>query len=135
MTSAETAHRGTDKGQEVIRQVIRGERPWTDLRTVGINIDLQGSHCTIGNPHGLTADADIRDLAHGLLANLHDSSALRTWAFVLEAESLVNWGDAEHQPQWEPLWDAVWSASFGEPVPDGAIKTAEQMLQRKPSNP
>jgi hypothetical protein len=126
---------GTETAQEVIRQAVRGERPWADLRTVGITIQFNGAHCAIDNPHRLTAPADIQDLARGLLAHLQDPRALRTWAFILEAEGFVDWGDAERHPGWEPLWDAVWRASFGEPVPEGAIKTAQELLQRKTSNP
>lgn len=123
----------TDTGQEVIRQVIRGERPWTDLHTAGINIHLQGAHCAFDNPHHLTATADVDDLARGLLANLHDPAALRTWALVLEAEALVDWGEAERHPVWETLWDAVWRASFGEPVPEAAIQAARALLERRQS--
>ncbi len=126
---------GTDTSQEVIRQVVRGERPWTDLRTAGIDIQLDGAHCHMGNPNDVAADGDVYDLARGLLANLPDPAALRTWAFVLQAESFLNWGDAEHHPAWETLWDAVWRASFGDQVPATAIQTAEELLQRKPSNP
>jgi hypothetical protein len=126
---------GTETGQDLIRQVVRGERPWTDLRTVGINIQMNGTHCAIDNPGRLTAAADVQDLARGLLAHLQDPRALRTWAFVLEAESFVDWGDAERHPAWEPLWDAVWRASFGDPVPEEAIQMAAELLQRKLSNP
>ena len=132
MTKAEA--RLTETGQELIRQVVRGEKPWTDLRTVGIDVRLDGGRCAIDNPGHLTASADVQDLACGLLAYLPDPSALRTWAFILEAESFVDWGDAERHPAWETLWDALWSASFGDPVPEEAIRTAEELLQSKRSN-
>ena len=118
---------GTATSQDVIRQVIRGERPWTELRTVGIVIHLEGDQCRIENPQGIKAAADLHDLAQGLLVSRNDSNALRTWAFVLEAESFVDWGEAEQDPAWEPLWDAVWGASFGEPIPPEAIETARQL--------
>ncbi len=125
---------GTETGQEVIRQVVRGEKPWTDLRNVGIDVRLDERRCAIENPGGLTARADVYDLAHGLLAYLPDPVALRTWAFILEAESFVDWGDAERHPAWEPLWDALWCASFGDPVPEEAIKTARELVQSKRSD-
>src|SRR5947209_20332789 len=98
---------GAPTDHEVIRQVVRGERPWTDLRTAGIQIDLEagdgpiastmaGNRCTIRNPRRVTGAADLRDLAHGLLTLRHAPSKLRPWAFVLEAESFVNWGQSEH---------------------------------------
>jgi|SRR5262245_4802308 len=117
--------------QGTIRQVIRGERPWTDLRATGINVQLEGNRLRIENPHDAHAPADIYDLAQGLLAHLPDTHRLRTWAFLLEAESFVDWVDGEHYPAWEPLWNAVWSASFGDPVSEEAIRTAEHLVQEK----
>lgn len=118
---------GTATEQEIIRQVIRGERSWAGLATVGINARFTGDGCQIENPNDVRVAADIRDLAHGLLANLRSPRDLRTWAFLLEAESFVDWGPSESHAAWEPLWDAVWKASFGDPVPEEAVKIAEQL--------
>jgi hypothetical protein len=126
---------GVETAHDVIRQVIRGERPWTDLSGVGIEVRLDGSRCAIDNPARLTASADLQDLARGLLTHLADPSGLRAWAFVLQSESFVDWGNAEHDSAWEPLWDAVWKASFGDPIPEEAIKTAEKVVQAKGSHP
>src|SRR5439155_16439703 len=99
-----------ENGDKIIREVIRGERPWTDLRSAGIEVQLQGDRFHIENPHQARAAADIHDLAQGLIAHLKDGRELRSWAFLLQAESFVDWADGENHPAWEALWDAVWSA-------------------------
>ena len=61
-----------ENGDKIIREVIRGERPWTDLRSAGIEVQLQGDRFHIENPHQARAAADIHDLAQGLIAHLKE---------------------------------------------------------------
>jgi hypothetical protein len=74
--------------QETVRQVVRGERPWTDLRAVGMQIRVEGTHCHFHNPRDVQATVNACDLAQGLRAYLHDPQKLREWAFVMEAANL-----------------------------------------------
>jgi hypothetical protein len=118
-----TSNAEADK--ELVRQVVRGERPWTDLRTIGIDVQLAGNHCIFQNPRNIEVCADIHDLAKGFLAHLHDARQLREWAFVLEASDVeLGWED---HPAGETLLNALWSASFGEPIGTDVIKTLEQL--------
>src|SRR6266404_9657425 len=71
--------------QETIRQMVRGEIPWTQLKAIGISIDLEGNRCKIENPRGIVAKADVHDLAKGLLSYLNNVAELRQWACLLEA--------------------------------------------------
>src|SRR5437879_2569194 len=105
--------------KEVVRQVVRGQRPWTDLRTIGIDVQLEGDRCTFQNPRDIEARVDIHDLAKGFLAHLHDARNLREWAFVLEASDLEMC--LEDHPAGETLLNALWSASFGEPISTDVI--------------
>lgn len=124
---------GAAAAQELIRQVVRGEKPWTDLHGIGIQVQLHGPRCTIDNPGKVRASADVLDLASGLLAHQHDVGELRTWAFLMEAEGFVDWEAAEQDPQWEDLWDGLWAVSFGNPIPEQALKAAHEIVQRKHS--
>lgn len=119
---------GTATEQEMIVQAVRGERLWTDLEPVGIRFHREGNRCTPENTRGIKAVATLRDLAHGLLAHLHDLGALKNWAFFLEAESFIDWAEGEDDPSWELLWDAVWCASFGDPIPDESIQQAKRIV-------
>ncbi len=117
----------TEHDQEVVREIVRGERPWTDLREVGIEIKIEDDVCTLENPRNMLVSAEVADLARGLLQGLPDPEQLRLWAFMLEAEDFLDWGDGERHPAWETLWDAVWKASFGEPISREAIQTAKEL--------
>ena len=48
-----TSKAATD--QETVLQVVRGERPWADLRDAGIEIRLKGPHCHFHNPRDVQA--------------------------------------------------------------------------------
>lgn len=115
--------------QDLIRQVVRGERPWKDLGQLGIAVQLQGERATIDNPRRVSATADARDLAHGLLAYRDDANALREWAFVVEGGSSFLDLDVEDHPDGEALLDGLWKACFGEPIPADAIHAAEHLIQ------
>src|SRR5438552_571690 len=100
-----------EKEREKILQVVRGERPWTDLDEIGIRVQIQDDRCTFQNPRGIEVAADVHDLAKGFLAYRHDPRKLREWAFVIEASDVDL--DVEKHPQGEILLNALWSASFG----------------------
>jgi hypothetical protein len=117
--------------KEVILRVVRGERPWTDLGKLGIDVRIEGDRCTIRNPRGIEATADIQDLASGLLAHQGDPRALRSWAFVVEAGSPFLDLDVEGDPAGEILLDALWKAGFGEPIPKQAVQTAERLVANR----
>ena len=74
--------------RRVTRSYVRGERPRTDLRTIGIEVQLEGNRCTYQNPRDLEVSVDIHDLAKGFLTHLQDARNLREWAFVLEASDM-----------------------------------------------
>lgn len=119
--------------QLVMRQVIRGERPWTDLQSVGIGIRLETGRCVLENPPHITAPASIADLARGFLAHRHDPRALREWAFVVEAiDASV---DVENHPHGDLVMRTVWDASFGNPVDASVVQIMEQLAQNNGKEP
>jgi len=122
---------GREDDREMIRQVVRGERPWTDLRAIGMNIQLEGNRCAIENPRQISTTADVHDLAKGFLAYLHDARALREWAFLIEAIDVDL--DVENHPAGETLLNALWDASFGNPLHADVVRTVEQLAHENGS--
>jgi hypothetical protein len=113
--------------QEIIRQMVRGEIPWTQLKVIGISVALEDGRCHIENPKGIVAKADVHDLAKGLLSYLQHPGKLREWAYLMEAGSTILDLDVEDHPAGEPLMQALWKASFGEPISEDEKKMAEQL--------
>ena len=111
--------------QAMILQVVRGERPWTDLRQLGISVQVEGTRYTYHNPRPIEATARVYDLARGFLAYRQDPQRLREWAFILEASDIDL--DVAGHPAGEMLLDALWRASFGEPLGEAVFHTAEQL--------
>jgi hypothetical protein len=92
-----------------------------------MSIKLDGDSWTLENPSGISVTAGVQDVARGFLTHLSNPSALRKWAFVVEALDLDL--DVENQPAAETLLNAVWDASFGNPIHADVIRTIEQLAQ------
>jgi hypothetical protein len=113
------------KDSETVLQVVRGERPWTDLRTVGMEVELEGNRCVVRNPRDVEVTANVHDLAKGFRAYLHDPRKLKEWAFVVEAADVDL--EVEGHPAGDTLLNALWRASFGEPLGEDVVKVIEQL--------
>jgi hypothetical protein len=119
--------------RDVIRQVVRGERPWIDLRALGIDIQLEDNRLSIQDPRHLNVMVDVHDLAMGFVAHAQNVRELREWAFVLEAGDFWDL-DVERFPASETLMDALWSASFGDLIPEDAMTIVQQLIQENQSH-
>jgi hypothetical protein len=118
--------------EEVIRQVIRGERPWTDLRSLGMDLRPETGEARDLPPTDVKVD--IHDLASGFVAQWHDPAALRAWAFTLQAVD-ADFEPVEGHPSGEAVLDALWKASFGEPLEAGQVEVITKLAaeRRSPS--
>ena len=109
-----------DTAEKTILRVVRGERPWTDLRSLGMTGGPEVGRWQF--PASFPADTRVAvgDLARGLLTHLHDGSRLKEWGTIMEAlpYELV---DAESHPEGQTVLNALWSASFGDPLSDKEI--------------
>jgi hypothetical protein len=121
----------TEAPEELVRLVIRGERPWDDLRRLGIKLNPQAGYAADVPP--LDVHVDLHDLARGFVAYLDAPDALREWAFVVEALPLDF--EAERHPGGESVMDALWSASFGEPLSDAQIELLKNLAGEGPKQP
>jgi hypothetical protein len=112
ITSAESA-------AATIRQMVRGERPLTDLVPLGMDAGPQESRCYFLASFPADTRVTVHDLARGFLTYLHDATRLQDWAFVMEAMPADV--DVENHPAGETVLNALWSASFGEPLSDDQL--------------
>lgn len=115
-------------GSELILQVVRGEKPWTDLARLGITIVFEGSATRVDNPRGMVAVAQPVDIAQGLLEYRDRPDDLRAWARVILAGVPFLDLALDDQPVGDILLDALWDATFGRQLADEAIRTAEQLV-------
>lgn len=86
-------------------QVARAERPWTDLRGVGLRVSRTSDGWTFGTwPHQPMRFS--REHLDAALANLLTPEARREWAsFVLAADF--------YEVEDEALKDGLWDLAFG----------------------
>lgn len=111
-----------------ILQIVRGERPWADVRSIGMTVTLEPTGYVADVPPGLDdATAGATDVARGLLRHLAQPRELRAWAFVV-LTSPINLA-LEDNPAGETLLDALHAASFGEPVSEEAVALAKRSIE------
>jgi len=120
----------TTTTEQIVREVVRGERPWTDLRSLGM--DLQPEKGKASNLRPLEVKVDIHDLARGFVSHWHDPVALRAWAFVMEALE-ADFDAVTAHPSGEDIWDAIWSASFGDPLKETQVRLIEELARERQS--
>ncbi|HJT76319.1 MAG TPA: hypothetical protein VJ739_03880 [Gemmataceae bacterium] len=121
----------TKAPEELIRLVVRGERPWTELRSLGIELRPEEGYAAEVPP--LDLQVNVGDLAQGFRAHLQNPRALKEWAFVMEA--LPTDFEAEQHPSGEAVMNALWSASFGEPLSAEQIDLLKNLAGEGPKQP
>lgn len=109
---------------DVILEVVRGERPWRELATVGIRITFDGNATHAENQRKVVAVARPADVAKGLIAHEANPLELQEWARVMLAGVSFLDLDLEDQPDGDILLDALWNARFGRMVSDRAYQVA-----------
>jgi hypothetical protein len=118
--------------EEAIRQVARGERHWAELRSFGLDFDPEAGRADRLPP--IDARVTVHDLASGFVSCLHDSRALREWAFVMEAVP-ADFEAVEAHPEGEVVLGALWNASFGEPLSEAELEVIRALANGRGSNP
>ena len=120
---------GLSDGVKLIIAVARGERPWTELESLGVKIRFGDDGCVIEGDGTAVASPSAPDVARGLMANLVKKTGdLRHWAgVVLAASMLIDLSDVESHEEGDALLGALWDASFGEPLGDELTKMVERL--------
>lgn len=116
---------------DAIRQVARGDRPWTDLNTFGLELNPEAGRAE--NLPPTNARVTAHDLASGFQTHRHDPNALRHWAFVMEAVD-ADFEDVEAHPQGEVVFTALRNASFGEPLSSEEVAVLVALAQKDEHN-
>ncbi len=116
-----------------IRQVVRGERPWTDLIPLGMDAAPPESRCHFLASFPGETRVTVHDLARGFLTYLDDAAKLRNWAFVMEAMPADV--DVENHPAGETVLNALWSASFGEPLSEEQLVVVKALAEEESKEP
>jgi hypothetical protein len=120
----------TPEAAQVVRQVVRGERPLSDLPEFGIKPikrEVKGMLTfTVDAPPDFAVRISAKDLACGLLALQHDAVALRDWALFFQAfDSLQH--DAETHKAGEFLLETIWDACFGKAPGSNAVDRLQKV--------
>jgi hypothetical protein len=118
---------GATTEQETVRQIVRGQRPLTDLALAGMLLRVEGTRCQVDNPRRVETAVDVRDVAQGFLSYLHDPVALRLWALFLQAADV----DLETggSPEADTVLTALWDAAFGNPIAAETIAALRRIDQ------
>jgi hypothetical protein len=115
--------------QETLRQIVRGERPLRDLQILGMTWHREGSRCHVDNPRGISAIADVHDLAHGLKTYLPSPEQLREWALFVNAADVDL--EVDNHPDGETVLNALWDASFANSIDPKVEELIQRLAQRE----
>lgn len=117
-----------DPRSALVRDVVRGQRNWRELRDHGVGIDVTPD--SVREFGGLEKPVKVSaiDIAQGWLQHSANERALREWArFVHGAVGLVE-PDVETHPLGDELLDILWRVSFNEPVTGDMEKTVRRIV-------
>jgi len=115
----------------MIRECIRGVRPWNDLEAIGIGIESDGDRLVVENPRGHLAVATPEDVAEGFTRLAEDTDRLSEWASILLGASSFIDLRLENQVYGEALLEGLWEASAGEPIRESAALAAKELYLRR----
>lgn len=113
---------------QALRDVVRGDKTWRDLNSLGISVDVSNENVQVFTTLERPVRVSAADVARGWLRHVDNDIELREWArFVHGAVGLIELAFEDH-PLGESLLDGLWRISFGEPVPRNVTETARRIL-------
>jgi hypothetical protein len=115
------------RADHLIKECVRGLRPWASLEGVGITIDRSKGSEVYSNLSGQRVAVFPEDLAEGLIRLSGDLARLREWADILLGASTVVELRLEGHPYGEALLEALWELSAGEPIRESAVLAAREL--------
>jgi hypothetical protein len=118
----------------LIEGVVAGERPWTDLRPLGMEAQPDQGRCQFLPKFPDEVQVHIFHVVRGFRAYMHHPCQLREWAFVVEALP-IDVVDVDIHPAGEAVMAAVWSASFGDPLRADQISLIEDLAHEDEYDP
>lgn len=118
--------------ETIVRQVVRGERDVSELRSAGILVLPAGDGYEIVNDGEICVVVGPVDVAAGIVAFAGDPAALAEWASILLAGAIFVDLSMDNAPGGEQLLEALWNLSYGQPLDEAALRLARQ-ITRDPS--
>jgi hypothetical protein len=114
------------KQESVVKLFARGQLPWKDLRSLGIDIHFMDDGCDVDGKGAVVETPSIGDVATGLLRHVRASERnLREWAAVmLAASQVIDLSELEESEDGEALLDALWKASAGQEIEESILTVA-----------
>jgi hypothetical protein len=106
-------------GEEIVRAVIRGEKPLSALKAVGLNVRSEVAW---------SVRPDLSDIGAGVCFYSTRRGAKR-WAELLLHAAYIDLQPAPDSPDWDALMGAIWDLSSGLPVSDHAAAVALRVSQ------
>jgi hypothetical protein len=113
----------------LIYQVIRGERPCTDLFQLGVKIDVIDDKWQIESPPLESVRLHISDVAHGLFRYRASPIDAKKWARLVLCGPFIDLSECETQAGWEVLLNALWDAMGTGTFSNSALHLAEKLAK------
>jgi hypothetical protein len=118
----------TDLGLEI----IRGDRPLSDVSRLGVTMSMTPLFFEIDAPRGVEAVLpSIDDVATGFLAHLGRKNELREWASVILGAEFIDLIALEGDPDGAELIEGMWEVSSGGPVAPSVMRSIAAVLSRR----
>lgn len=112
---------------ELVHQVVRGERPWSDLTRIGVEIRSDGHSYEVRYSGDMFVVPEIADLARGFRSYEGRTQDLRAWASILLAGSaFLDLGALESREAGDVLIEGLWDASEEGDVTDRTRKVIQR---------
>lgn len=123
---------------QIVRDVVRGERPWMDLRRVGMRMQVSLNNYgwytwtdEIADEPDVTVA--LADVAMGLLRKWDDSEERRAWAFVLTVGTFWTFPEEADEATKDSLFDALSDISFGDEPLQSTRELAHALMRQSDS--
>ena len=115
--------------QRLIYDVIRGERPCSDLFQLGVKMGPVDDEWHLEEPCLEPVKIQLSDVANGLLKYRSHPDALKKWARLILASGFIDVSECENQTGWEVLLNALWDAMGTGTFSPGAVHLAEELAR------
>jgi len=112
---------------QIIYEVVRGERPCTDLFQLGVKIEKVDDTWHFEFPQLEPVKLQISDVAYGLVKHRSNPDGLKKWARLILAGSFIDLSNCEEQTGWEVLLNALWDAMDTGQINNDALGIAEEL--------
>lgn len=116
---------------QTLKDIVRGDRPWSELGDIGITVRVSGDTIEIRNPRQLAVAVDARDLATGILRFHHDPVKVREWASLILADAVSCDIKLKDVPDEQALMSVMWDLSFGKGLSPEGLSLAKRFAQDK----